>query len=217
MIKPETKFGRTLERRLALSSLILENAQQDHFFGRVKLAKLFYLADAHLKLKMDAEYVREAAGPLDQYLLYNEKWGLEAQARKQAIFEKLEGPSSEFESVRYKKGKNLEAFVRRAESLFVDKIENIRGLLSLLNTLSAKNAEIVATLYACWNDLLSRSVTATEQAIIQDFRTQWHESKRRFAEADVLAMLTWMREHNLVPDGTGPICRVKPDKVNMEF
>ena len=78
----------------------------------------------------------------------------------------------------------------------------------LFARMDADQAEIVATLYAIWNDLLQSSTQTTDDAIIADFYG-WHEDKSRFPEDRLRRALDWMRTEGLVPSGAGePVAAV---------
>src|SRR5262249_5795401 len=81
-----TPFDNTLAKRLAVASLLVATLHDDRNFGRTKFAKLFYLSDLHGNLALEAEYAREAAGPLDQRSLYNQRIGIEALGQKYRFF-----------------------------------------------------------------------------------------------------------------------------------
>jgi hypothetical protein len=121
LLSEKTKFEKALCRRLALAGLLVQHLHSDPNFGRTKLAKLFYLADVHEGLDLQTEYYREAAGPLDQRSLYNERFGIEALARKHNLFY----PEVTGKMVRYRplaSGKGTLPFARRHLG---NKVENI--------------------------------------------------------------------------------------------
>lgn len=209
----ESKFEKLVQKRVALAGMIVNSGKNDPSLGRVKLAKVFYLADAHLKLGMEAQYLRETAGPLDQRLLYNDRWGIESQGIKHSFYRRVENRNGN----RYVPGTNIDNVIRRANSLFVDKLENIKSLINILAPLNTERAEIVTTLYACWNDLLSRNSSVTDDEVINDFHNNWHPSKNRFAKETLLIALKWMKEKGLIPDGSGPTCQAKQEKLPSGF
>lgn len=209
------KFEKLVEKRVALTGAIIDESKNDYHLGRVKLAKVFYLADAHLKLGMDANYLREAAGPLDQKILYSEKWGIESQGLKNSYYRRIEKPKSS----RYYPSQNISTITARAKTIFADKIENIHWLINILKPLSSEQVEIVATLYACWNDLLHVQRDPKDKDIIEDFLNNWHFAKKRYADKidRLYKALDWMRGNDLIPDGSGPISNPKNEKIPSGF
>lgn len=201
---PQTRFQATLEKRLALTSVVIDKSKNDKNLGRVKLAKLFYLTDQHLNLGMDANYIREAAGPLDQRLIYNDKIGIEYLGEKYSFFKVSNNKRNSLERVKYTPSTNISYILHKAEEVFFDKLENINSLLDVLLPLDTNQSEIVATLYACWNDLLiQKGSGVSDSEIIAEFKNNWHESKKRFSDERLSGALTWMREKGIVPSGIG--------------
>ncbi len=201
-----TNFQRTLEKRLALASLIINEGRNDKTLGRVKLAKLFYLTDVHLNLNMQAQYARYAMGPLDNRLIRNEEIGVEPLGVRYAYYKVQETKKDDAtnERTRYTPGANISTMLNRLENIFPDKAENIDALIKLLLPLNTEQSEIVATLYACWNDLiLQRNREITDVEVITEFRSNWHQSKARFDQERLMKALDWMREKGLVPYGNG--------------
>ncbi len=75
--------------------------------------------------------------------------------------------------------------------------------------MKTEQAEIVATLYAAWNDMLIAGKSPEDQEIICEVRENWHECKKRFTENRLQTALDWMREKGLVPKGLGVRTRVR--------
>ena len=199
-----TEFQKALARRVAMASRIVSALQDDKQFGRTKLVKLFYLADQRTRLDLRTSWAREAAGPLDARALYHEDNGLEALAAQSGLFEAVTSRTK----VRYRPLKRLEHAVPWIESqLGTAALRSVDELIELCRPLDTDQCEIVATLYACWNDLLIRRRPVDDRAIIKEFRSNWHVAKTRFAAGRLQAALEWMREKQLVPDGGGSVTR----------
>ena len=206
-----SNFEKNIQRRAYLASLILDSSHEDRNLGRTKMAKILYLADSHLKLNLQANYQRQAAGPLDPKLIYHEKWGIEKYSDRLSYF-KTQVTNRDKDIVRYLPATNFDSAVSKAKTEFIDKFENIAHLISLFSKLNTEESEIVSTLYACWNDLLFKRVgLVTGDLIINEFKTNWHPSKERFHNEQLNYWLEWMHTNDLIPDGTGPRCSKKDD------
>lgn len=203
-----TSFQQVLARRLALAGLVVKELHDDPNFGRTKLAKVFYLADRQVGLRLQTEYAREAAGPLDQRALYNERVGVEALAARHEVFRaKQRGRMVRYEGL----GKlgAIDGFARNQLGKDVDAIVHI---IDACRSLTTDQAEIVATLHACWNDLLIRQEPFTEAAVIDEFLTRWHPKKSRFSRGRLRKAIEWMHANDLVPVGGGSLTSSKrPD------
>jgi hypothetical protein len=196
----KTKFQKVLEKRLCLASLIVDRLQDDENFGRTKFTKLFYLSDVSENLALETDYYREAAGPLDQRCLYNQQIGIEAMASRHGYFTtRQDGPA-----IRYRPGENLEELISAARTLFDPQtVEKVLRLIEICRPLETDQAEIIATLYACWNDFLLDRKQVTDDFLIQEFLKRWHPDKTQFSKARLQNALRWMRKEKLVPTGTG--------------
>jgi len=180
----------------------------DPHFGRTKMAKLFYLADVTQNLELQTTYYREAAGPLDIEAVYDEQVGFEALAVQNGYAE-IENNG---QRIRYRRGPNIERGMEQARSLLGTNRTNINRLIDTFRKLNTDRCEIVATLFACWNDLLIDGLDATDDAIVDQFLNAWNEKKRRFARPRLLKALTWMREKKLVPKGIGAHTKIPKKK-----
>ncbi len=192
-------FDEVLERRLTLAGATVDKLQNDAHLGRTKLAKVFYLADMTQALDLATNYYRQAAGPLDPRAFYDRKIGIEALAAQRGYFTATETRRS----VKYSPSERLRPLVKNAPVLFGSKWAGIKKIIELCEPLTTDQCEIVATLYACWNDLLLDRKTATDEVILREFLTKWHDKKRRFPKQRLVKALGWMRKNGLVARGGG--------------
>jgi hypothetical protein len=186
-----------LERRLAVVCTLVNRLADDRNFGRTKMAKLFYLVDATQNLNLDTSYQRQAAGPLDARALYDSETGLEALAVKHRYL----SVEKAGHKITYRRGPNLTEALDRARSVLGTSRKAINRMIDLFRKRDTDECEIVATLYASWNDLLLDSKDAGDASIIQEFLSAWHEKKRRFSRQRLQQALEWMKVNDLVPTG----------------
>jgi hypothetical protein len=207
LVLQKTKFQRVLAKRLSVASLLINSLNRDPHFGRTKLAKLFYLADIHGELSLDAEYHREAAGPLDPRVLYHEAIGIESLGRKYNLFFPR---ATTGQMVRYETGPELSSWVKRADGVLGKGAVVVSELAAKFGDLNTAQSEIVATLYACWNDFLIRKRNPADSEIIYEFLHHWHQKKGRFSIKRLENALSWMRSNRIVPRGQGRLTTAKP-------
>jgi len=176
----------------------LANAQ---YFGRTAAAKVMYLAQAHIGLALSLKPEREAAGPLDTWIYDFERQGLGkgwfevhektlANGRKKTEYRCLSALSEP--------AANAEALMTPGQKTEFD---------SLIYTLADKKTEeveIIATLFAVWNDFLIDGAQPTDTQIISEVRENWHERKARFTPAELGRWLDWLRQEKIVPRGLPP-------------
>jgi hypothetical protein len=222
LVKPQesrSHFDKVLYLRLIVSAKIVESLKGDVNFGRVKFAKVLYLTEKSANLDLKTDYYREAAGPLDQRALYNQKVGIESLAMEKGIFTtkvksiELEGKKRNI--VNYVPGKNLPEYTSTFSNEIGDpgKEKEVLRVIKLIKPMTTDQIEIVATLYAAWNDLLikGKGKTVIDLKIINEFLNHWHENKKRFKKDQLIKALSWMRKHKLVPSGKGKLTLEKPN------
>jgi hypothetical protein len=72
-----------------------------------------------------------------------------------------------------------------------------------MRPLDTKASEIVATLYAAWNDFLLAGKTPTDDELISEVRHNWHPEKLSIPPDQWITGLAWMRKSQLIPRGIG--------------
>ena len=70
-------------------------------------------------------------------------------------------------------------------------------LLYALADKKTEEVEIVATLFAVWNDLLIDGVQPTDAQVISELRENWHERKARFTPTELGRWLDWLRNKDI--------------------
>lgn len=185
-------------RRIAVGCYAIHKLADKRYFGRTAEMKLLYLADAHVGLQLGIEPERKQAGPLDPWI-----YEFERLAAVQGWFSTVESDSGG--KVTYQAGAGLQAQADKAAGLFAaGQCREFDRLLDLFADKTTEEAEIIATLFAAWNDFLIDGLPASNDAIITEVRENWHPAKARFAPKTLVKWLAWMRENKLVPRGLGP-------------
>lgn len=75
--------------------------------------------------------------------------------------------------------------------------------MELIHPMKTEQIEIVATLYAAWNDFLIQGETMDDDRLVDEVLNRWDASKKRISEDRWRTAIDWMREKNLVPKGYG--------------
>lgn len=167
------------------------------YFGHVKSEKVSHLVEAHLGIELDRAPVKDAAGPND----YPHLKKVESRARKVGWFDMQREPGATAYSLHKLAGFNeLQMKTRKALG---PRLNEVEALLRLLLPLNTRQAEIVATLYAAWNNLLLAGQQPSDQQIIFEARDNWHPDKLKIELWRFEKGLVWMREHELTPRGQG--------------
>lgn len=187
-------------QRAAVSGYVVSRLASRRNFGRTAHMKHLYLAESRLGLKLGGRYMREAAGPLDTDIYELEK---QAEAAGWYTYNVEKLPSGK-EKVSYVPGKALKALAEEGVAVLGPLRKEMDRLIDLMGGLKTEQVEIIATLFAAWNDALLDSHTPDDNWIVKEVREHWHASKQRFAPDDLRTWLGWMRQNDVVPLGHPP-------------
>lgn len=187
--------------RAAIGCYAIQQLGDKRTFGRTAEVKVLYLAEAHLGLDLGGRYTRDAAGPLDHWI-----YKFEEEAARQQWFGVVESLTKNgHKKIDYRPGPNLSAKAQEgAALLFPAHRREFDRLLGLLAQKPTVEVEIIAMLFAAWNDFLIDGHTPSDDEIVREVRENWHPSKQRFTQAELKTWLAWLRQHALVPQGQGP-------------
>ena len=146
-------------------------------------------------------YVREKAGPLAEPIYKCEtiisernKWVKVKNVNKHIEYEIL----SDFN--KYKK------YYNNYYSDYDDKIEKV---IEIIKKCSTDKAEMIATLYASWNDFIIKGEQVSDIQIVKDVRENWNDTKKRFSEKKWIDVLNEMKQIGLTPKGNGNLTIIK--------
>ncbi|WP_028007171.1 hypothetical protein [Solimonas flava] len=78
-----------------------------------------------------------------------------------------------------------------------------------------EDVEIIATLFAVWNDALLDGRVPTDDEMVVEVRENWHIAKERFSPETLKQWLGWMREHGFVPKGKPPRTVFRQGKLKL--
>lgn len=187
--------------RLVVAAELIHRHQGNPKFGRVKLQKELYLAEAHVGIsELQGNYVREAAGPFDRALIEETEKALEAEG-----FYREHQPEGAGTLVTYLPLSKAGKHTADLKALLGSRADVLRTLIALLRDLDKDAVEAIATLYAVWNDELIDGRQPDDAAIVDGVLTEWHAEKEgKFKKSDLERWLAWMKRQNLTPQGRGP-------------
>ncbi len=176
-----------------------QHPEQLHLLSHIKCEKLSHLVESHLQIPLGRQPVKDAAGPDD----YPRLKKVEHRAKMAGYFAVQKNKIGHT----YLSGKNLDKAISMFENgLSVDQKNRVNQLLALFLKFDLERAEIVATVYAAWNNLIITGNThPTEMEIVQEARYNWSDRKLTLEESWFYNAIQWMRKEdiNLVPVGYG--------------
>lgn len=173
---------------------------KNYNLGRVKAEKTLYLIEKEVGFDFNNKYVREAAGPLSENLykcesiISKNKWVNIKNAKKHIEYETLP---------------NFNKYSKYYDKYFSNYDSQIEKIIDIVKNYSTDKAEMVATLYAAWNDFIIKKDKVSEIEIVKDVRENWNDRKKRFNEKEWLEVLEEMKQIGLTPKGNGNLTVIK--------
>lgn len=189
-VKQPTKHANIHFQRAVFAAEIVHRLHNEPTLGHVKFEKLIFLCEKWCGVETGSTYRRQAAGPYDNRALRS----IDSQLKKQRWYEAQRGDKGYRYVPLEKAGGHSEYFNR----YFKDVIARFDEIIDTFRPLDTQRCEIVATLYAAWEDLLALG-DATDDQIIEQVLQHWHPSKQKIPEDRWRKALGWMREKGLTP------------------
>ena len=174
-----------------------EKANAINTFHHVKSEKIVHLIENHLLINLERNPVKDAAGPNDYPLTKK----IESRAGKAGFFYVQQHGKMH----NYKKGSKFDDLIKKVNDKLGNQLQSLHALIDLLIPMDTERAEVVATVYAAWNNLLLQQKEITEEAIVTEARENWHESKLKIERSKFFKTIEWMRSKQLVPIGIGKL------------
>jgi type I restriction enzyme S subunit len=186
-------------RKLMLASHIVYELCEEPTFGHTKLMKLLYLSEQVGKMALQTHYKKFAAGPFDGKTLT--LIDLEYEKNRWFTLEKrcYTVCGQQREATIYKKTEKSLCYKKHFNNYFEQESGSINKLISLFRSEKTKTAEIVATLYFAWKELLAKKTIISEDALIKVFY-EFHQEKKRFTKEQILAGYHFMLKHDIYPE-----------------
>lgn len=178
-------------RRSVFAAEIVHRLHDEPTFGHVKFEKLIFLCEKRCGVETGSTYYRQAAGPYDNRALRS----IDSQLKKQKWYE----AQKRDKGYRYVPLEKAGGHKKYFDRYFSDVATPFDEIIDTFRKLDTQRCEIVATLYAAWEDLLAQG-NATDDQIIEQVLHHWHQSKQKISEDRWRLALEWMKEKGLTPD-----------------
>lgn len=169
--------------------------------GRVKAEKALYLIERDIGFNFKNNYVREKAGPLSEAI-----YKCESVISKKNRWVKINNKKNPIDYEILPNFSNYKKYYKKYYSDYDKKIERI---IKIIKDYSMDKAEMVATLYASWNDFIIKEEEISDIKIVKDVRENWNDTKKRFKENEWLDVLKEMKQVGLIPKGKGNLTIIK--------
>lgn len=176
-------------RRTVLAAEIVYQLHGEMAFGHLKLQKLIYLSQKVENIQLPVNFLKQAMGPYDNQMMRSidkqlliKKW-FEFNPKEKLKYKPLE-----------KAGQHCADF----EKYYSNQQEKISWLIELFRKIKSDSIEIVATLFACWEEIHNEKRILTDDTLLEKF-FNWSEFKEKYSRERVLKEKVWMIENSLVP------------------
>ncbi len=178
---------------LSLAYRAHDTAGKLHTFGHVKAEKIAHMVEAVAGVDLGRQPVKDAAGPNDFQHLKK----VEHRARMANIFT-VKRLTNRYQ---FQPLDGLDALIERVQPYLEEKA--IERVINLMVPMDTKQAEIFATTYAAWNNLLLDGRSPTDDEIVREAREDWHEEKLNIDREKFFRAIEYLRDKEIVPTGTG--------------
>lgn len=184
-------------KRTILAGYILNQCHTEDF-GRVKFMKLLYLVEHICYLDFNSQYIKKAAGPYDENLIKEIE-----QKLSQMQFYQIQQDKKDNKRVHYTRLGCADELDNLFTANFVNEKEAVNELLTKFKHSTWDQCEIIATLYAVWNNRIIQNELINDALLKQDF-LDWDKNKVKYKDR-LDAALDWMRNNSIIPNGYGKL------------
>ncbi len=181
---------------LAMAYQLHEDNNKQESFTHVKAEKIAQMVESRLGIDLGRNPVKDAAGPND----FNHLKKVEHRAKMANFFDFKQVAGGAY---RVQKLRAFKRLVDKTYTALGDRRADVERLLQWMLKMTVQQAEIVATVYAAWNNLLLDGKQPTAEQIVFESRENWHPDKRKIEREKFFTAVQWMRDQGVVPEGKG--------------
>jgi hypothetical protein len=181
-------------KRSVLAAEIVNELMEEKTFGRIKFQKMVYLCENVIHMNLGERYQKFAAGPFDNKFMHS----INKEFKKQKWFDVEIVREGKYPVPKYSRLQNNEKYKEYFQKYFSKNKEAIHSIISLFRTKKTHYVELVATLFACWKEIIDNNQTLTNDLILEKLYS-WSEEKKKYKVEEVLEALDWMKDQNLTP------------------
>lgn len=176
-------------KRTLLAAEIVSQLHEEPTLGHLKLQKLIFLCQKTQDMQLPTNFLQQAAGPYDPRMARS----IDKQLRDKKWFDYRKG-----ELNKYKPLDEAGSHKGDFEKYFADDLSAISRIIDLFRRARSEEMEAVATLYACWEELLQSGNEVSNELLTTKFYA-WSEQKSRFPVEKLEKTISWMTDNGIVP------------------
>ncbi|MCB1663632.1 MAG: restriction endonuclease subunit S [Pseudomonadales bacterium] len=189
-IVPFKPKGADYYKRTLLAAEIVHQLHKEPTLGHLKLQKLIYLCQKTESMQLPTQFLKQVAGPYDNRMARS----IDKQLKDKKWFSYNRDKVPKYTPLE-KAGEHQVDF----DKYFAPQKDGIHALIRLFRKAKSDQLEIVATLYACWEDILKKQEPLSEDLLVQHFY-EWSEEKSKYEASRIYKAIEWMRGKDIVPD-----------------
>ncbi len=179
-----------------------EHPRYTRLLGKTKMEKVLHLIEAETSADFGRIPERLPYGPADLTALDE---ATEEGKKQDAFVQYPKDPKNPEFGYNYLKKERFSELIHQFEQQFPDSSE-IDRIIDLFVPLNRTESELVATVYAAWNNLLINGENLENDDQIITESHEWSpEKKSKFCREDFIKPLHWLRSNNLIPKGEGMV------------
>lgn len=174
-----------------------DNPKYYNTLGHVKTEKISHIVESHFDLNLGRYPKRIAAGPAD----FKHLKQVEHRAKMKNWFtvQKREDENG----YKYLPGKSFDYLLNDISSELGEMEKVVDEIISKFVHLRTGHSEVIATVYAAWNDLLMAGKNPSDDQIVFEARENWTPEKLKIEKVKFYKCIEWLRRKNLMPVGKG--------------
>lgn len=165
-------------------------------FGHVKAEKIAHLVEARVGIDLGRHPIKDAAGPND----YPHLMKVEHRANMAGYFSVKRLADGTYA---FSKKNKFDEIVRRSRAALGERNQAVDSVIDMMLPMDTQQAEILATVFAAWNNLLLDGRSPNEETIVREARENWHPDKLAIDRARFFSAIEWMKKNNVIPNGEG--------------
>ncbi|MEJ5092146.1 hypothetical protein GEO21_19110 [Sphingobacterium faecium] len=185
--------------RQVLAGKVVSIFKNDPNFTSIKFQKIQFLAEHIIEADLNQNYYYQAAGPYDNAFMKSIYGHFKAQNW-------FDSQNQRFVSLN--KEEKIEEYY---QGYFGSMQESLDKLFGLFYQTTEAEAEIIATIYAVWNNRIIQGKSILDSELIEDFY-QWSDRKKQYTNEQIMVGLKWLRDNNLEPKGFGKLIKKAKSK-----
>lgn len=176
-------------KRIVLAAEIVYQLQNENTIGHLKLQKLMYLCQHTANMSLHTNFLKQAMGPYDPYLMRS----IDKKLLENKWFRYTKG-----DFPLYKPLENVGGHQVWYQRYFASKKSTIDHLINTFRKAKGDKVELVATIYGCCLEAKKSKRIISDNLIVQMVYA-WSEYKSKFTVERIKKAHQWMQEKGIYP------------------